>query len=95
MKITTTKLRGHEIYTENGKDWFYSDDGSPTLKHRPCRFCQKPNTEGDHDPCIANLPHVKNACCGHGEPESAYVQFMDGSAIRGFEAITLQSVLKL
>ena len=32
-----------------------------------CPHCKQDKVEGEHDPCIANLPGVKFACCGHGE----------------------------
>ena len=39
------------------------------------------DTDGD-DPCIANLPGVRAACCGHGV-EDAYILFDDGREVRG------------
>lgn len=49
----------------------------------PCAQCgaTEPTAEG-HDPCIANLPGVANACCGHGQGEG-YVMFEDGRVLRG------------
>ena len=35
-----------------------------------------------------------NACCGHGDIEEAYIQFWDGSCIRGEDAKTIQNILK-
>src|SRR5258707_458524 len=37
----------------------------PTTK-RPCVVCHQLRTPEGHDPCIANLPGVFQACCGHG-----------------------------
>lgn len=57
----------------------------------PCGHCgaPAPTTEG-HDPCIANLPGVIHACCGHGVGR-AYAMFSDGRIIRGFfDALTTQ-----
>jgi hypothetical protein len=50
----------------------------------PCKKCgaEKP-TEAGHDPCIANLPGVRNACCGHGDDSMSYVQFLNGTSIHG------------
>jgi hypothetical protein len=50
----------------------------------PCKACgaERP-TENGHDPCIANLPGVQNACCGHGVG-LAYAHFTDGRVIRGY-----------
>jgi hypothetical protein len=49
----------------------------------PCRACGavEPTPEG-HDPCIANLPGVDFACCGHGR-QPGYVAFTNGTVIRG------------
>ena len=40
-----------------------------------CLHCKKHNTPEGHDGCIGTLIGVMNACCGHGETSSAYVQF--------------------
>jgi len=47
-----------------------------------CPECQKYRTNEGHDPCIANLPGVANACCGHGG-SGGYAAFEDGRIIRG------------
>lgn len=52
---------------------------TPTL----CRKCGRMRGENGHDPCIANTPGVINACCGHGDPWSAYFQFSFGPSVRG------------
>lgn len=46
-----------------------------------CPKCAKPRTKEGHDPCIANLPGVAYACCGHGRG-SGYVKFDNGMTIR-------------
>lgn len=51
-------------------------------KNVRCPKCNKRATWDRHDPCIANLPGVKNACCGHGVDEG-YIQFENGVTIRG------------
>ena len=62
-----------------GKDWI----ASPTNKRkRICAKCRQPRTKQGHDPCIANLPGVMMACCGHGVRDG-YIMFMDGRIIRG------------
>ena len=43
-----------------------------------CKSCFQQRTEQGHDPCIANLPGVKSACCGHGET-LAYCAWEDGT----------------
>lgn len=47
-----------------------------------CALCLRPPSEEGHDGCIARLPGVRFACCGHGETE-AYVTFTNGLTIRG------------
>lgn len=77
----TAYKRGHPIIWENG-EWFYEDTKEPADDNRPCVKCGEMPTEDGHDPCIPDLPGVENACCGHGV-ELGYVQFEDGSTIRG------------
>jgi hypothetical protein len=40
-------------------------------------------TREGHDPCIARLPGVRYACCGHGVHEG-YIQFENGVVLRGY-----------
>jgi hypothetical protein len=47
-----------------------------------CPKCGEKRTKDGQDPCIANLPGVINACCGHGVKEG-YVMFDNGIVIRG------------
>lgn len=46
-----------------------------------CGFCGLAKTPEGHDGCLGTLPGVMNACCGHGRPHEAYIQFEDGSRI--------------
>ena len=47
-----------------------------------CVKCIRPRTVDGHDPCIANLPEVNFACCGHGvEKLGAYVSYENGLCI--------------
>jgi hypothetical protein len=48
----------------------------------PCENCGLCRTSEKHDPCIANLPGVLNACCGHGYRDG-YVHFENGMVLRG------------
>ena len=48
-----------------------------------CAKCKLPRTKDGHDPCIPDLPGVAFACCGHGNPNSAYIAFANGQTIRG------------
>jgi hypothetical protein len=52
-------------------------------RDRACEHCGLKRTKEGHDPCIANLPGVKNACCGHGQGQG-YIQFTNGFILRGF-----------
>lgn len=40
-----------------------------------CGHCELGRTKEGHDGCIGTLGGVKNACCGHGEDDVAYIQF--------------------
>ncbi len=83
----TSQLRGHTIEWD-GKNWSYCDTDELTINNeRPCGHCGKENTSKGHDACIADLPNVINACCGHGDINEAYVMFKDKNSIRGNEAI--------
>jgi len=83
----TSHILGHEIIWRDDS-WYYLDGVEADDKNiRPCVRCGKYPTEEGHDQCIANLPGVKNACCGHGVHEG-YIQFEDGRIIRGnFKAV--------
>jgi len=76
---------GHRIYGDSPYSMRYRDTDEPVPRgpsERPCRKCRKLPTSEGHDPCIANLPGVKAACCGHGV-EPGYVLFETGHVIRG------------
>ena len=40
-----------------------------------CAHCGLQRTKEGHDGCIGTLEGVMNACCGHGQDSSSYVQF--------------------
>ena len=46
-----------------------------------CAACKQARTPEGHDPCIANLPGVLFACCGHGNTDG-YIKFEDGRCLR-------------
>ena len=91
------QLRGHPIYwDEHDQVWRYCDNGAPTSyeerarlqwKERPCGRCGRYPTPEGHDPCLGALPGVSNACCGHGQPGDAYIQFANGMVVRGFSLV--------
>jgi hypothetical protein len=45
-----------------------------------CIKCKKKRTKKGHDPCIADLPGVEFACCGHGTGDG-YIAFENGLSI--------------
>lgn len=68
-------LRGHPIFFKDG-EWFYEDSNTPTIgNERDCGYCGRANNKKGHDGCLGTLPHVMNACCGHGMFDKAYIQF--------------------
>lgn len=80
------KLRGHPVIHKNDEP-FYKDTGLPVAGSapRPCIRCKRLFNFGKPDACLGALPGVKNACCGHGNKEDAYIQFNSGVVVRGFE----------
>lgn len=92
-----TKFRGYDIEEINGKT-FYCDTKEPTIdtwESRPCGHCGKHLTKEGHDGCLGTLKGVMNACCGHGEPNQAYVQFYDGCSIDGEQAYVILELTKI
>lgn len=85
----TDTWRGHGIET-SGDGWVYSDTRQPVPNNidRPCGLCGRAQTIDGHDPCLGTLPGVMNACCGHGDPRDAYVQFDDRRRLGGSDAVT-------
>jgi len=84
------KHRGHSAYfCEDQLEWVYEEDQEPiqTEPQKPCVLCGKSFEFGTPDVCLGYLPGVRNACCGHGDKENAYVQFENGLVIRGFDVI--------
>lgn len=47
-----------------------------------CRRWYDPGLEPD--PCLGRLPGVIGACCGHGKPADAHIEFETGVILRGF-----------
>ena len=90
-----SKHRGHNIVFIDD-EWVYEDTRTPTVDNeRHCGHCKKPKTEEGYDSCLGTLPNVMNACCGHGQDDEAYIQYPDGSDIRGKDAIDIIKYLKL
>lgn len=75
------------FYYKKTNKWTYPDGKENTEENYQklvCPRCKLCPTKEGHDPCIANLPEVKYACCGHGIKEDyqlAYVAHDDGKAV--------------
>lgn len=71
--------KGHEMnYNSEDSYWYFVDNGEHVEgSNRPCKRCGELATENGHDACLANLPGVMNACCGHGDGRG-YIMFNDG-----------------
>jgi hypothetical protein len=84
------------VWDDTRKANVYADDGMPIDGNpRPCKACGELETTLGHDPCIASLPGVRAACCGHGVPSEAYVMFMDNRVtLRGSEAVLWLEAVK-
>jgi len=87
--MTKSWLRGHPIIWINEKG-VYEDDKSDIPVNdedtRPCASCGVKYGMGiQADPCLGILPGVDSACCGHGIKENAYIRFINGVVITGFE----------
>jgi hypothetical protein len=96
--VSATRLLGHAVeYLAATDSWRFADTGEKVtdeaIRARRCTACGERPTPDGHDPCIANLPGVRNACCGHGELWRAYVQFDDERAtLRHDAALTYFAV---
>lgn len=89
-------FRGNEIqFDEATSQWHYLDGGlvESNWQSRPCGKCGLRFSSQGHDPCIANLIGVTNACCGHGIEDDAYVQLENGDLHTGAFAIETQKRL--
>ena len=89
-------FRGHEIIVV-GNSWLYKDNNMPVeTEQRKCGYCGNDDrNEKGHDKCIENLRGVANACCGHGKPDEAYIQYCNGDILRGEKAIEKIKQLRL
>lgn len=88
--MTATGItKGHTIYYDGTKwCWVDSEEGlDPVPEMIPCAHCGLESRQYEPDPCLGVLPGVANACCGHGNSKDAYVQFLNGVIIRGFDRL--------
>jgi hypothetical protein len=82
-------LFGHVIEDSEGGPVYKEDGVRVDLDHlRPCAHCGARSELGSHDACIANLPSVRQACCGHGldclpgsDRPAGYVELEDGRVL--------------
>lgn len=91
--MARTKILGYDIDYKNNQ-WVYAETLEPITVKKYCKNCGKTSTKEGHDNCLGTLIGVKNACCGHGIENEAYIQFLDGSVVKGKDALIIQNVLK-
>jgi len=87
------KHRGWEVhFDEYTKRWVYSDNNESIEEEpqRPCVRCGAVFSLNQPDACLGHIEGVRNACCGHGSSEEAYIQFHDKTCIRGFTEISFK-----
>ena len=75
---------GHGTFNDRKGAWRYLESGSLVIPGRtyPCFRCGRLANRGQ-DHCIANLPAVDFACCGHGVGDG-YVSFAGPRAVIRF-----------
>lgn len=78
---------GNELVYDQQTSMFFVNATGEVLdkevyKTLVCPKCDKNPTPEGHDPCIANLPGVDFACCGHGVKDG-YVKFNNGIILKG------------
>ena len=95
--MITSKHRGHAIVCKGRHTWVYADTGNLVSEEswRPCGHCGKLRTPEGHDGCLGTLPGVANACCGHGSPLEAYVQFTGGKRLAGVAALRAMTSIQM
>ena len=89
-KDITSYKRGHGTNYDHLDYPYYVDTKEQCSIERQCVKCGKMPTKEGHDACIANLPGVISACCGHGVHDAeleelgyGYIHFENGITIRG------------
>ncbi len=77
-------IKGNKCYYDIATNkWFHFNTKKEieSVDEMKCVNCGNPSSQDGHDFCISNLGNVTNACCGHGD--EGYIQFDDGTVIRG------------
>lgn len=77
-------------------DELYTPSHAGSGQYLKCKYCKKdPLVDGCevYDGCLGKLTgDIMNACCGHGDDDIAYIQYSDGSCVRGWEAVKEQRI---
>ena len=83
MKHFNTYVNGNKVYWDDEEmEWYYLDGELLDNNFRPYPNCNQLPTKDGHDSCIANLPGIKFACCGHGiKKGGGYLSFNDDRKI--------------
>jgi hypothetical protein len=83
---TSIQITGNDaVWDEEAQGFRYVKGGEllSVVGKKPCPKCGgDPNDYDGQDPCIAHLPGVKRACCGHGKRRGE-ILFSNGVKIRG------------
>lgn len=77
-------------------DIIYTPEMAGSGQFGVCEKCNLAPTKDGHDGCLGTLDEslVMNACCGHGNDSQAYIQYWDGTDIRGKSAVDEQMRLR-
>ena len=69
-----------EVYGQNARDGIgVAQCANCSIVYEPaawrprqCDHCGLLWGESNHDPCLGEIPGVRTACCGHGDPSKRY-----------------------
>lgn len=72
---------------------YYTPELAGSGQYGICAECGKPPSTEGHDGCLGTIPgdDIMNACCGHGRPEQACIQFRGRRDIQGIGAAIEQN----
>ncbi len=92
--MVTSSDRGNEIYfNEQLRVWCYTNTTTVVEFKSKCPKCGVLHDSEFVDKCLGRLIGLMNACCGHGDIDKCYVQFLDGSMVVGEDARIIQDIL--
>lgn len=90
--MTVTAQNGDLHWNEEKQVWEDKQGNYGFYHKRVCPKCNKPrldiNNVCDVDFCLQGLTtsdFIDNACCGHGNSETAYISLKDGRIFRLWE----------